>query len=383
MNWTSLRLLVQRTWQQFGADNCSQMAAAIAYYVLFAVVPLTMFLVSVTTLIAGEEGRNKATEWVESYLDVTPQEVSIVLAGDAVSGITETYGTEAVADIEEELAAISESEERVRDRVALAESIEAEEAITVAGYDLGPEDLEIHSESFISEVMRGAAAAAVPLGLVSFAALAFSASIAFSAIRRALNFVWGVPHRPFAQQRIMELAMLLGLVVLLGASVTATTVVQVLREMNEGAQNPTTSIGGTLWLAFGYLLPWTFTFALVLLAYRFVPNAANTIGDVWLAAVLASIALEILKYGYGVYVVNFGSYGAAYGALAGVLLFMFFVWVASYIFLMGAELASEYPKVIRDEHATKESARGSGRGLGDTILGAVRGLFFAGRDRGP
>ena len=58
------------------------------------------------------------------------------------------------------------------------------------------------------------------------------------------------------------------------------------------------------------------------LAYRFVANAPALLGDVWLGALLASLAIETLKYGYGVYVVNFSSYGAAYGALGGFLLFM-------------------------------------------------------------
>ncbi len=373
------RLLLQRTWQEFGIDNCSQMAAAIAYYVLFAIVPLTMFLVSVTSVAAGEEGRDNAIEWVEGHIDVTPQEVSIVLTDDALGSLTSRYGADAAMEVQDELADINDSEDRVAERRALAESIEGQQAITVAGYDLKPDELEVRSESFIGDVIRGAAAAAVPLGLASFVALAFSASIAFSAVRRALNFVWGVPHRPFAQQRMMELAMLFGLVVLFGSSVTTTAVAQVIRDANQGAQNPIASSSGALWLAFGYVLPWAFTFALVLLAYRFVPNAANSVRDVWPGAVVASVGIEGLKYGYGVYVVNFGSYGAAYGALAGILLFMFFVWLASYVFLMGAELASEYPKVMRGEYAAEESPREPGRGLRNTILEAVRGLFVRGQ----
>ena len=146
--------------------------------------------------------------------------------------------------------------------------------------------------------------------------------------------------------------------------------------MNEGAQNPIAE-SGVLWLAFGYLLPWALTFALVLLAYRFVPNAPTSFRDVWLGALLASLAIETLKYGYGVYVVNFSSYGAAYGALTGVLLFMFFAWLASYIFLMGAELASEYPKVMRADNSNHDSDQAATRSLRDTVIASIRGLFVA------
>ena len=215
----------------------------------------------------------------------------------------------------------------------------------------------------------------LPLGAFGLVVLAFSATIAFSAIRRSLNFVWKVPHRPFAQQRIMELSMLIGLILLLGGSVAATTITQILRELGDGAQNPLIG-SGLLWFALGYFLPWTLTFALVLFAYRFVPNASTSFRDVWLGALLASLAIETLKYGYGVYVVNFSSYGAAYGALTGILLFMFFVWLSSYIFLIGAEVASVYPNVMQAS-ASVEDSPADARGLPQRVLALVKGLFLA------
>lgn len=366
-----------KAWEEFGKDNASQMSAAIAYYVLFAVVPLTIFLVSVVNVVVPNESRDNATEWIEDFLNVNPQDVSIALADDAASSIELQYGADALGDVEREITAISDSDERAQERISLANMVEAQEPVAVAGYRLEADDLVVRSDSFISETMQSAAAAAVPLGVIGFVLMAFSASIAFSAIRRSLNFVWHAPHRPFAQQRIMELSMLIGLIVLLGGSVAATTITQVIRELNEGAQNPITSNSGVLWLAIGYVLPWVLTFALLLCAYRFVPNAPTSFGDVWLGAALASLAIETLKYGYGVYVVNFSNYGAAYGALGGVLLFMFFVWLSSYIFLIGAEVASEYANVMRADYSDDEPAEAEGLGLRETIAQAIRGLFFA------
>ena len=367
--------LALKAWEAFGKDNASQMSAAIAYYVLFAVVPLTMFLVTIVNVALPEETREDATVWIEDFLNVDPQDVSILLTEDAKDSVVEQYGTEALVDIERELTALNESDERAEERLTLAATIEAQEPVTVAGYQLASGDLMARSESFISQTMRGAADAAVPLGAFGLVVLAFSATIAFSAIRRSLNFVWKVPHRPFAQQRIMELSMLIGLILLLGGSVAATTITQILRELGDGAQNPLIA-SGLLWFALGYFLPWTLTFALVLAAYRFVPNAPNYFGDVWLGALLASLAIETLKYGYGVYVVNFSSYGAAYGALTGILLFMFFVWLSSYIFLIGAEVASEYPNVMQAS-ASDEDSQADARSLPQRMLALVKGLFVA------
>lgn len=47
MRAKNLFLLAKRTFQEYGDDNCSLLAAAISYYVLFSVVPLTIFLASI------------------------------------------------------------------------------------------------------------------------------------------------------------------------------------------------------------------------------------------------------------------------------------------------------------------------------------------------
>jgi YihY family inner membrane protein len=380
-NAKTLILLATKTWEQFGKDNCSQMAAAITYHLLFAVVPLTIFLVSVASVVLPDDARADATERVEDFLNVRPDDVTITLQSDATDNIGGRYGADALPEIEQALDDLNSSDGRMGERAALAEMVDTGGSISVAGYELTPDEVEVRSASFIGEIMEQAADAAVPLGIFGFFALAFSASIAFSAIRRSLNFVWKVPHRPFAQQRLLELMMLMGLVLLLGASVAATAAVQILQELSDASPNPIAAADGVFWFVLGYVLPWAFTFVLVLIAYRFVPNAPGAIGDMWLGALLASGGIEVLKYGYGVYVANFASYGAAYGALGGVLLFMFFGWLSSYIFLMGAEFAATYPKVMGGEYAREEGRPSQSKSILETLVAGVRGLFVSPKDR--
>ena len=377
MIFSKLLRLGLQAWQRFGEDNASQMAAAITYYVLFAIVPLTMLLFSVANVVVPSESRDDVTEWVEDFLNVSPEDVSVSLNDEGKRDLAAMHGEAAPTIIDAELANLNNADERLDERLQLGDEIDSGDSVEIAGYEVPASYLDVDSNSFVSETMSGAASSTVPLGLIGLGALAFSASIAFSAIRRSLNFVWNAQHRPFAQQRLMEISMLIGLVVLLGASIAATTVVQVVRELSEGSQNPITSSEGFIWLAIGYLLPWALTFLLLTLAYRFVPNAEVSLTDVWGAAVLASLAIEILKYGHSIYVVNFSNYGVAYGALGGVLLFMFFVWLSSYIFLMGAELASEYPRVFRTDVVVSSSKEEDPQGLPQTIARMLKGLFVA------
>ena len=50
-----LWLLTRRTAQEYSADNCSQLAAAISYYVLFSLVPLAIFLASVFGIVMRDD----------------------------------------------------------------------------------------------------------------------------------------------------------------------------------------------------------------------------------------------------------------------------------------------------------------------------------------
>ena len=55
-------------------------------------------------------------------------------------------------------------------------------------------------------------------------------------------------------------------------------------------------------------------------------------------AILVWIVASVL---FGVYVANFGSYNKTYGALAGVIVFLLWLWITNLALLFGAELNSE------------------------------------------
>ena len=63
-------ILTKITYLDFTRDNCTQLAAAISYYVLFSIVPLTILAVSMAGLIfGGESVRNSITNRI---LDAVP-----------------------------------------------------------------------------------------------------------------------------------------------------------------------------------------------------------------------------------------------------------------------------------------------------------------------
>jgi membrane protein len=63
------------TWLSFARDNCSQLAAAISYYVLFSIVPLAILAVSLAGLIfGGDSVRNSITNRILNAVPLSQTE---------------------------------------------------------------------------------------------------------------------------------------------------------------------------------------------------------------------------------------------------------------------------------------------------------------------
>src|SRR5699024_8968671 len=58
-------------------------------------------------------------------------------------------------------------------------------------------------------------------------------------------------------------------------------------------------------------------------------------------AVLAIVVAALATVGFGIYVANFGAYNATYGALAGVIIFLLWLWIMNMVILFGAALDAE------------------------------------------
>ena len=63
----------------------------------------------------------------------------------------------------------------------------------------------------------------------------------------------------------------------------------------------------------------------------------------WLSvgAVVAIVVWVLASLAFGLYVANFSSYNKTYGALAGVIVFLLWLWITNLALLFGAELDSE------------------------------------------
>ena len=104
-----------------------------------------------------------------------------------------------------------------------------------------------------------------------------------------------------------------------------------------------------VWSLTTILVSLLLTFITFSLFYRFAPNRRIFLRHIWPAALIAAIAFEIMKYAFGVYLSNFGNYDLVYGALGGVVVLLYWVFLSANIFILGAEIANQIPRVLHDQ----------------------------------
>jgi membrane protein len=199
---------------------------------------------------------------------------------------------------------------------------------------------------------QGTAGVALIIGL---AAALWSASGYIGAFSRASNVIYEVEEgRPFWKLRPLQLAMSLLLIVLVAVSAIAVVVTGPLAEQ-VGELFGLEGTAVTVW----DLAKWPVIVLIVItmlgVLYYGAPNVRQP-GFRWITpGGVLGVSLWILaSAGFALYVANFGSYNKTYGSLAGVIVFLVWLWISNLAVLLGAELNAELERARELESGVPE-----------------------------
>jgi membrane protein len=186
---------------------------------------------------------------------------------------------------------------------------------------------------------RSGAGIAFVLGL---AAALWSASGYVGAFMRASNVIYETPEgRPFWKLRPLQMLVTLLLVILL--AIIALSLV-LTGPIVEAVAEPI-GIGDTavtVWnIAKWPVLIALFVFMLAILYYA-SPNVKMR-GFKWITpgAMVALVVWALASAAFAFYVANFGSYNKTYGALAGLIVLLMWMWITNLAILFGHQLNAE------------------------------------------
>ena len=223
----------------------------------------------------------------------------------------------------------------------------ARDAVMTAVLKLVP--LSGHGRQQLRDLIGSVGGGAGALGLLGLIGVSWSASGVMAAVRTALNVAWDTEaRRPFLRGKVVDLALVAGVFLVTGAIVGLTIAAGIIRRGATRLPSALRSLeplaGAGAWLAV-VAASVALLFAIFAFLYRVVPAAPTRLGGIWPGALAAAAGFEVLQYGFSAYLSFFGHYNKVYGTLGAVVAFMFFVYLASMVFLFGAEIASEYPRL--------------------------------------
>ncbi len=176
--------------------------------------------------------------------------------------------------------------------------------------------------------------------IVATVALFWAATAAASALRHSLNRVLEAPRsRPFWRRKLVELVMVILGGTLISLSLIISAAAEILEAVPalEGAAAALRRIRLLLWAtAIG---PWILSGAAFVVIYRFLPNVRLRWRSVLIGAATAMVMFETTKLAFFWYLRALADYPLVYSHLAGIVIFMIWLYLGALVTLVGAEIA--------------------------------------------
>jgi membrane protein len=203
---------------------------------------------------------------------------------------------------------------------------------------VAPTEVLILVQDQIVEIARNKDGGLLTLGMIG---TIWSTSSGVNAIIDTLNQAYDIQEsRPFWKVKAIALTLTIALALFIVVSFALVLV------------GPTLAEKVAVWFHLGpvfewswKILQWPVVFSLIAFAmaiiYYYAPDAEQA--WVWITpgSVFATLLWVIISLGFKLYVSQFGSYNATYGAIGGVVVTMVWLYVSSLAVLIGAELNAE------------------------------------------
>jgi membrane protein len=226
------------------------------------------------------------------------------------------------------LGLLGDSTEMVSELLGIAEELGAPETVTA------------QIESFVAATAdSGGAGAALVVGVL---VALFSASNYVNAFSRTMNTIYGVEEgRPVWKLRpwtyLVTVVLVLGVIIVAAALLLSGPVATAVGEV--------VGLGETSLFVWN-LAKWPVVVLIVMFLVGFLywatPNVAVRFRILSIGSAFAIVVWAVATFAFGLYVSSpLASYNATYGALAGVVILLLWLWITNIVLVLGGELDAE------------------------------------------
>jgi membrane protein len=219
---------------------------------------------------------------------------------------------------------------------------------------------------------RAFAESATQTTAIGVAGIATTGILLLVTVEDQLNLIWRVTApRPWVQRLLAYWTLITLGPLLVGISLSLSTYFEIAaRQVGFGQE-------AMVWLASSWLhglaraVPALLEFVALTLLYCLIPNCTVRWRDGAFGAVIATVAIEILKVGFSIYIGASSFYSTVYGALAIIPIFLLWMYISWMAVLLGAVVAAALPKWRIDQRIGNVSAGGVRLGLSLALIAAL------------
>jgi len=207
---------------------------------------------------------------------------------------------------------------------------------------------------------------------IGVAGIATTGVLLLVTVEDQLNLIWRVTApRPWVQRLLAYWTLITLGPLLVGISLSLSTYFEIAaRQVGFGQE-------AMVWLASSWLhglaraVPALLEFIALTLLYCLIPNCTVRWRDGAFGAVIATVAIEILKVGFSIYIGASSFYSTVYGALAIIPIFLLWMYISWMAVLLGAVAAAALPNWRIDQRIGSAPAGGVRLGLSLALIAAL------------
>jgi Ca2+-transporting ATPase len=194
----------------------------------------------------------------------------------------------------------------------------------------------------VFDTIAGVIKAREQAGAVAFLILVWVALQCFTTLICATNRAWGTAVYNWWRLPLKSLV-LLGITagaVLLGMAMP------VLMRMAEGWLFPTPDFRSWVYGLGRFFIPLFVVFFSLSLFYRLAPRRPTRFAEIWAAALGATILMRAGEGLFVIYLKDFATLNAVYGAFGGIMALLFWIFLSGCVFIFGACLCASQAEVL-------------------------------------
>ena len=187
-------------------------------------------------------------------------------------------------------------------------------------------------QSFIFDTIAGVVQARGQAGAVAFLILVWVAIQCFITLISVINRAWGIAVYNWWRLPLKSLV-LLGITA--GAGLLGMAV-PVLIRMPKSRPFIGSDFHSWVYALGGFLIPLLLVFLSLSLFYKLAPRQPTRFAQVWAAALCATVLLQAAESLFVIYLKNFATLNAVYGAFGGIIALLLWIYLSGCIFIFGA-----------------------------------------------